>query len=112
MGGKRIETASMFELAKWWVDAVKAVGAGNGAGLIATGAALSPFYEHHHALFFIKVAGVIFFVGVITFAIALAMLHRAVFEHDEQAHAFIKKDAEALREHNFGSRYAMSWAPI
>jgi hypothetical protein len=30
---EQLKPLSMFELAKWWADAIKVIGAGNGAGL-------------------------------------------------------------------------------
>ena len=96
---EQLKPLSMFELAKWWADAIKAAGAGNGAGLIAAGAALGQFYDHHRALGFVKVAGGIFFVGVIAFVLAFAMLHRAMFQYDEAAHSSIRKDASAIKKH-------------
>jgi hypothetical protein len=95
---EQLKPLSMFELAKWWADAIKVIGAGNGTGLIAAGAALGPFQDHHHSLFFVKLAGAVFFVGVFGIAIAFAMLHRALFAQDEISQALLRKDELAIRE--------------
>jgi hypothetical protein len=93
---EQLKPLSMFELAKWWADAIKVIGAGNGTGLIAAGAALGPFQDHHHSLFFVKLAGAAFFVGVFGFAVAFAMLHRAMFAQDEMSQALLRKDEPAI----------------
>jgi hypothetical protein len=73
----QLKPLSMFEIAKWWAEGIKVVGAGNGAGFITAGAALTPFHEHHVALFFVKAAGVSFFVGIIAFGVAFLMIYVA-----------------------------------
>jgi hypothetical protein len=94
---EQLKPLSMFELAKWWADALKVIGAGNGAGILAAGAALSQFENHHNSVFLIKLAGAFFFIGVLAFAVAFAMLHQAMFAQDEVAHATHRKDADAIR---------------
>ena len=113
---EQLKPLSMFELAKWWADAIKVIGAGNGTGLIAAGAALGPFQDHHHSLFFVKLAGGVFFLGVFGFSMAFAMLHRALFAQDEMAHATLQKDASAIKQNaalsSSSMRQANFWAIV
>jgi hypothetical protein len=107
---EQLKPLSMFELAKWWADAIKVIGAGNGTGLLASGAALGPFQDHHHSLFFVKLAGAVFFLGVFAFAIAFAMLHRALFAQDEISQALLRKDESGIKESVALSGSSMSQA--
>jgi hypothetical protein len=55
----------------------------------------------------VKIAGVIFFIGVFAFALAFAMLHRAMFAQEEVAQATRRKDREAIGEHSLISGTSM-----
>jgi hypothetical protein len=92
----QLKPLSMFELAKWWADGIKVAGAGNGAGLVAAGAALTPFHDHHAALILVKIAGGVFFIGVLGFALALLNLYKAMHAQDEVSQATLHKNAEAI----------------
>lgn len=61
---KQLVPMGMFELAGKWTEAIKVIGAGNGAGLVGAGAALTTFSAHPPMLFFIKAGGICFFAGV------------------------------------------------
>jgi hypothetical protein len=104
---EQLKPLSMFELAKWWADALKVIGTGNGAGILAAGAALGPLENNHHSLFWVKLAGATFFVGVLAFAVAFAKLHQAMFAQDEVAHATIRKDVTAIKANSNLSGSAM-----
>jgi hypothetical protein len=98
---------AMFELARWWADALKVIGTGNGAGILAAGAALGPLENHHSSLFWVKLAGATFFVGVFAFVVAFAKLHQAMFAQDEVAHATRRKDVAAIEANSDLSGSAM-----
>jgi hypothetical protein len=86
----------MFDLANKWVEAIKVIGAGNAAGVVAAGAALTPFAKYPTTLILIKFGGLCFFTGVFLFACAFAAIHLSVFQYDEMLHAARRKDqAEA-----------------
>jgi hypothetical protein len=89
---EQLKPLSMFGIAKWWADGLKVLGAGNGAGFLTSGAALSPFHDHYRALFVVKIAGACFFVGIITFAVAFLFLHIASHAQDEIAQGTLHKD--------------------
>jgi hypothetical protein len=61
------ETKSFYER---FAEALKIVGAGNGTGAIALGAALHSFADKAHVLSWIKSAATIFGLGVLFFAAA------------------------------------------
>jgi hypothetical protein len=100
----------MFELAKWWADGVKVLGAGNGAGFLAAGAALGQLSGHHWPLLLAKGACLAFFAGVIAFVVAFANLHRGAFARDSIAYATITKDVAAIRENSTLSGISMNMA--
>jgi hypothetical protein len=103
----QLQPMNMFELAKSWTTAVKVLGAANGAGLAAAGAALSTFEKHPDVLLWVKLGGFFFFAGVFTFAIAFLSIHIAVFQFDEMLHATRRKDLEAIRVASRNSSAAM-----
>jgi hypothetical protein len=57
-----------------WADGLKLLGAGNGAGLLASGASLQFFAAKLELLFWIKVGAVFFLAGVLLFAFAFLIL--------------------------------------
>jgi hypothetical protein len=78
---KQAEPLQLFDLANRWGEIIKVVGAGNAAGVVAAGAALPTFARHPTVLLIIKIGGVFFFAGVVTFALAFAYLQLAVLQH-------------------------------
>jgi hypothetical protein len=104
---KQIEPLGLFDLANKWAEALKVVGAGNGAGLIAAGAALSTSSTNAAMLLWIKVGGVIFFLGVLTFALAFALLQLSIFSHDEMLHAMRKEETDLVAKQRKTSASAM-----
>jgi hypothetical protein len=96
---EQLKPLSMFETAKWWADGLKIVGAGNGAGFLTAGAALNSFQGHHRGLIEVKIAGTLFFIGILTFAFAILMIYIAMHARDEVSHATIAKDT-ARRKRN------------
>ncbi|RXH38631.1 hypothetical protein XH99_00690 [Bradyrhizobium nanningense] len=94
---KQGEPLSLFDLANRWGEALKVVGAGNGAGLIAGGAALATFAKYPNALPLIKAGGVCFFVGVLSFAVGFASLQLAIFSYDAMLHEVRLKKQESVR---------------
>jgi hypothetical protein len=107
---KQAEPLSLFDLADKWSEALKVVGAGNGAGLIAAGAALRTFATYPSALIFIKIGGLFFFVGVLTFALGYAALQLAIFSHDEMLHAVRNEDRVLASRHSVSATGAMTGA--
>ena len=107
---EQLKPLSMFELAKWWADGIKLVGAGNGAGVLASGAALNAFHGPHAALIWVKISGTIFFVGVFAFALSYFFIHAAAFAQDEVAHAARLKDKVAININSATSRSSMTRA--
>lgn len=99
-GKDQTKPLSMFEIAKWWADGLKVCGAGNGAGLLTAGAALTPFYTHHAALLLVKISGSIFLVGVIAFALGFLMIYQAMHAQDEVAQGTMHKDVKRIRENS------------
>jgi hypothetical protein len=57
-----------------WADGLKVLGAGNGAGLLASGASLRFFSPRPELLTAIKVGAAFFLVGLLLFAIAFLVL--------------------------------------
>lgn len=104
---KQAEPLGVFDLAKQWSEALKVLGAGNGAGLLASGAALSSYSSNPNMLFWIKIGGVIFFLGVAAFSFAFALLQLATFSHDEMLHALRTGDVEKARIQKETSASAM-----
>jgi hypothetical protein len=96
----QLKPLSMFEIAKWWADGIKMTGAGNGAGFLTAGAALTIFRDHHRAFLEVKLAGFVFFVGIIAFAIAFLQLYIAMHAQDEVAQATLHKDAQAVHRNS------------
>lgn len=107
---KQTEPLGVFDLANKWSEALKVVGAGNGAGLVAAGAALSAFAKYPAVLLFIKIGGACFFVGVVTFALGFASIQLAIFTYDEMLHARRKNDAAQVAEQGATSSSAMNAA--
>ena len=66
-----------------WADGLKALGAGNGTGLIASGAAIQFFAAKPEAIFLIKIASAAFMGGVLLFAVAFVTLMSLMFKFDE-----------------------------
>jgi len=97
---KQLTPLSMFELARHWIDGLKIIGAGNGAGLLAAGAALNTFSTHQNLIPWIKAAAIVYFGGVFAFAFGLWFIHVAVFEFDEMAHSSRKQDRKGLENHS------------
>jgi hypothetical protein len=107
---EQLKPLSMFDLAKWWADAVKVIGAGNGVGLLAAGFALGPTQGHHPSFLLMKLAGTFFFIGVFAFVAAFGNLHRAMFAQDEVAQATLRKDVAAINRNSAISGTAMIFA--
>jgi hypothetical protein len=78
---------SMVELAKQWTDAIKVIGSGNEAGLLAAGAGLNTFAQKPVVVTCLKCSAASFFVGVFAFVAAFYCVQAAVFAHDEMAQA-------------------------
>lgn len=95
---KQLQPLGLFDLSSKWIDALKVIGAANGAGFVAAGAALSTFIQQRHSLFWVKAGGVCFLIGIVTFSIAFMLIHVAIFSYDEMAHAFRRKDAVNAQE--------------
>jgi hypothetical protein len=95
---EQIKPLSMFEIAKWWADGLKVVGAGNGAGFLTCGAAFTTLQGHPRGLFEVKLSGVCFFIGIITFALAFLLIHIAMHAQDEVAQATMHKDVKRIEE--------------
>jgi hypothetical protein len=93
---EQIKPLNMFELAKQWTDAIKVIGAGNGAGVLAAGAALNTFSQRHDLLVWIKTAGAAYFVGLLAFALSFYCVHAAVLAFDTMLHATRKKNASGI----------------
>lgn len=106
----QLKPLSMFELAKWWMDGIKLIGAGNAAGLLAAGASLSTIQSRPLTLVLVKIAGAIFFAGVFAFAVGAAKVHMAVFAQDEVAHAVQLKDVAEIRANSKRSTESMTQA--
>jgi hypothetical protein len=87
---------SMFELGARWTDALKVIGAGNGAGVLAAGSAISALSGHANVVPWLKIGGGFFFVGLICFAVAFFLIHRAVFAFDDMLHATRRKDVASI----------------
>jgi len=104
---KQAEPLGLFDLANKWAEALKVVGAGNGAGLIAAGAALSASSANATMLLWVKIGGVIFFFGVLTLALAFALLQLSIFSHDEMLHAIRKNDRNVVSKQQDTSASAM-----
>jgi hypothetical protein len=104
---EQLKPLNLIDLAGKWADGLKVLGTGNGAGLLAAGAALHNFASSDGALVWIKVAGVAFFVGVFAFAIAFMLIHGAVFNFDEMLHATRRKDSASAARHSKNSSISM-----
>jgi hypothetical protein len=101
----------LFDLATKWADALKVLGAGNGTGLIAAGAALTTLAKDHpNTLTYIKIGGACFFVGVVTFALGFAFIQLAIFAHDDMLHALRNREREEAEQHQNLSSAAMTKA--
>lgn len=107
---EQLKPLSMFEIAKWWADGLKVVGAGNGAGFLTAGAALTTFHDHHRALLEVKLTGACFFVGIITFALGLLYLYSAMHAHDEISQGAIHKDVNRINMNSAVSGRSMIFA--
>jgi hypothetical protein len=66
-----------------WMDGLKVLGAGNGTGVIASGAGLQYFAGKPDLLFSLKLAGAFFLLGVICFALAFFVLTAIIFAFDK-----------------------------
>jgi hypothetical protein len=107
---KQAEPLGLFDLANQWSEALKVVGAGNGAGLITAGAALSTFSKYPMILSLIKVGGVCFFVGVAAFGLGFASIQLAIFAYDEMLHGVRNKDASGAARNKQTTSAAMKAA--
>jgi hypothetical protein len=104
----QLKPLSMVDLAKQWIDAIKVVGAGNGAGLLATGAALNTFAQKPAVVTCLKCSAACFFVGVFVFVAAFYCIQAAVFAHDEMAQATLHGDlAEIHRQADRSTKLMM-----
>ncbi len=104
----QLKPLSMVDLAKQWTDAIKVVGSGNGAGLLAAGAALNTFAQKPAIVTCLKYSVASFFVGVFAFVAAFYCIQAAVFAHDEMAQATFRGDlAEIHLEANRSARLMM-----
>ena len=106
----QLKPLSMFEIAKWWADGLKILAAGNGAGLLTAGAALTTFHDHPRAFLEVKICGAVFFVGVLAFAVGYLMIYVAMHAQDEVAQAVMKKDTRRIHEQSAVSGNSMSLA--
>ncbi|UVO28345.1 hypothetical protein [Bradyrhizobium arachidis] len=104
---KQTEPLGIFDLANKWAEALKVLGAGNGAGVVAAGVALSSFSKSPPMLPLIKLGGVCFFLGVMTFAIAFALIQLSIFSYDEMLHAIRDKSPELANTNKTTSSAAM-----
>jgi uncharacterized membrane protein YidH (DUF202 family) len=104
---QQMKPLGMFELADKWADAIKVIRAGNGAGIVAAGAALNTFSQRPDVLFWVKCGGVSFFVGVFTFALGFAFLHRAIFTYDEMLHAIRQQNPKTLQSNSLDTGVSM-----
>jgi hypothetical protein len=59
---------------QWHADILKVVSAGNAAGVLAAGAAIDHFANRPDIQWYIKLAGLFFFVGVFCFPIGLFLV--------------------------------------
>jgi hypothetical protein len=107
---EQLKPLSMFETAKWWADGLKVVGAGNGAGFLTAGAALTSFHEHPRALLEVKFAGVAFFIGILAFALGFLQVHVAMHAQDEVAQGTMHKDIERIKTNTLVSGSSMMLA--
>lgn len=105
---KQAEPLQLFDLANRWGETIKVVGAGSATGVLAAGAALPTFAKYPGALLVIKIGGLFFFAGVVTFALAFAYLQLAVLQHDQMLHAVRSKDEPEAKRHGVSSTGAMS----
>ena len=105
----QLKPLSMVDLAKQWTDAIKVVGSGNGAALLAAGAALNAFAQKPIIVTCLKWSAASFFIGVFTFVAAFYCIQASVFAHDEVAHATFRKDlAEIRRQSNRSAKFMMA----
>lgn len=104
---EQLRPLNVVDMAAKWADGLKVLGTGNGAGLLAAGAALHNFASSNGALLWVKIAGLAFFVGVFTFAIAFMFIHGAVFNFDEMLHATRRKDSSSASRHSKNSTACM-----
>jgi hypothetical protein len=104
---QQLKPLSMFEIAKWWADGLKIIGAGNGAGFLTAGAALTTFQGHHRGLIEVKIAGTFFFIGVLSFALAILMIYIAMHAQDEVSQGAINKDRNRIKRNTPVSGYSM-----
>jgi hypothetical protein len=107
---EQLKPLSMFEIAKWWADGLKVAGAGNGAGFLTAGAALTTFHGHYRGLLEVKVAGLCFLIGVLAFAYAYALIYRAMHAQDEVSQATMHKDVESINANSDLSGSSMNSA--
>ena len=107
---EQLKPLSMFEIAKWWADGLKIAGAGNGAGFLTAGAALTTFQGHHRGLLEVKAAGLCFLIGVLAFAYAYALIYRAMHAQDEVSQATMHKDTKRIKANSALSGSSMNSA--
>lgn len=106
-GKKQAEPLGLFDLANKWAEALKVIGAGNGAGIVVAGAALAPNAANASMLVWIKVGGAFFFVGVFAFALAFALIQLSIFSYDEMLHALRNQERDLARSQKATSSSAM-----
>jgi hypothetical protein len=107
---EQLKPLSMFEIAKWWADGLKVCGAGNGAGVLAVGAALTSSRLPHASVICAKIAGASFFIGVIAFALAFLLIYNAMHAQDEVAQGTLYKDVDRISKNSAISGSAMNLA--
>ena len=88
---------SNFDLARHFIDAIKVIGTGNGAGVLAAGVALNAVSSRHDVIFWIKWGGIVFLVGVIAFVFAFFFIHASVSYFDQMLAAHRRKDTAEVR---------------
>ena len=103
----QLKPLSLFEIAKWRADGLKVAGAGNGAGFLTAGAALTLFRDHPRALLEVKFSGFCFFIGVMAFAYGMLKLYGAMHAQDEVAQATLHNDVKAINENSAISTNSM-----
>jgi hypothetical protein len=109
---EQITPMSMVKLADRWLQGIKLIGAGNAAGILAVGAALSAISQKPLLLLLAKIAGVMFFIGVLAFALGYLWIERAVFAQDEMAHATLNRDQESIQQNSGAASAAMNGVSV
>jgi hypothetical protein len=101
---------SNFDIARYFIDAIKVIGIGNGVGVLAAGAALNAFSNRPGMIFWIKWGGIVFLIGVIAFAFAFFLIHVSVSFFDRMLAAHRKNDAAEVRRCSDIASWSIYWA--